>query len=303
MLNYQDEFYEIRSVLNQLGFQVDKIQYLASGDDSDVLLCGGQFVAKIPKRREVHAAQQREFSLYRFLSRQHLSFQTPRTVYQGEQFNIMTFLPGEPVSFQMYKTLTEREKEALASDEAQFLQELHQIKIDISCGIFQDVVEDKSQRFNQEYTYLCTALKDKGLLSSFLHTKISKIYDNLLSSRELFQYNPCLVHNDFSSDNMVFQNKRLYGVIDFGDFAVGDPDNDFLCILDCSEDDFGKEFGRKVLRHYGHPHPSIAERKAELNDAYWPLQQILLGNRRNDTALLNRGYRRLEKIDPNIFIF
>jgi len=53
----------------------------------------------------------------------------------------------------------------------------------------------------------------------------------------------------------------VYGVIDFGDVIVGDPDNDFLCLLDCSMDDFGKDFGRKVLRHYGHRNPQLAEEK------------------------------------------
>ncbi len=92
-------------------------------------------------------------------------------------------------------------------------------------------------------------------------------------------------------------------MVDFGDFVVGDPDNDFLCILDCSEDDFGKEFGRKVLKHYGHAQPGAAERKAELNDAYWPLQQIVLGSHRRDTGLMQRGYHQLLSVDPNAFLF
>lgn len=75
---------------------------------------------------------------------------------------------------------------------------------------------------------------------------------------------------------MIFKNNRLLGVIDFGDFVVGDSDNDFLCLLDNSNDDFGKEFGRKVLKYYGHKNPELAKRKADLNDLYWPCQQIIL---------------------------
>ena len=111
------------------------------------------------------------------------------------------------------------------------------------------------------------------------------LYENILNNAVLFKYTPCLVHNDFSANNMIFRNNRLFGVIDFGDFNVGDPDNDFLCLLDCSTDDFGKEFGRKVLKYYQHKAPEVAERKAELNDVYWLIDQIIYGYERKDREM------------------
>ena len=102
---------------------------------------------------------------------------------------------------------------------------------------------------------------------------------------------------------MVFRGVRLVGVIDFGDFVIGDPDNDFLCLLDSSEDDFGKEFGRKVLTYYGHKTPLLAERKAGIQDAYWPIQQILYGYERQDAQLLHSGICHLPKLFESMAAF
>ena len=106
-----------------------------------------------------------------------------------------------------------------------------------------------------------------------------------------------------SASNMIFNNNRLFGVIDFGDFIVSDPDNDFLCLLDCSTDDFGKDFGRRVLRYYQHKNPEVAERKAELNDAYWAIDQIIYGYERSDRNMLTKGISELLRTQAKSFIF
>ena len=294
---------KIRYTMQQMGIPADDIQYLASGDDSDTFLCAQKYVAKIPKYREIEAAQEKEFSLYEFLAQQELSFCIPRVIYKSRKLNIMSFLSGNPISYDDYLKLSQKEKESLAMDEAEFLRELHRIEIDISNPLFSGSIENKYQEYLQDYTDLCRILKDSNELSVPLQRKIDLIYSNLLSNREMFQYEHCLVHNDFSSDNMIFRDNRLYGVIDFGDYVVGDPDNDFLCILDNSKDDFGKDFGRRVLYYYGHSAPEKAERKAEINDAYWPIQQILFGNSRKDTMLYQKGLNHLSFIDPNAFLF
>ena len=198
--------------------------------------------------------------------------------------------------------LSEKEKEALASDMAIFLRRLHGISVPLSEKPFCEIFEDKRKRYLEDQEQLLEVLENRKLLNAPLQKNIQTIYEHIGQNQELFNYAACLVHNDFSSSNMVFRHNRLYGVIDFGDVIVGDPDNDFLCLLDCSMDDFGKDFGRKVLRHYGHRNPQLAERKAEINDAYWPIQQVLLGVQREDRSLFCKGYRELLAIDPDAFI-
>lgn len=283
---------ELYRLLNEQ-IKINEIRYLSSGDDSDTFLCNEQYVVKVPKRDAVRSAQKRELELYRFLENCNLSYQIPVAVFQSAQFSIMTYLKGEHLTYEQYHKLSEKEKDALAYDEATFLKELHSIEIDCSAGLFSEVLENKRDKFLKEKELLIHILKKEQLLTADILEHIEFIYSNILNNTALFEYTPCLVHNDFSAGNMIFRNNRLLGVIDFGDFIVGDPDNDFLCLLDNSTDDFGKDFGRRVLRYYEHKNPELVERKAELNDAYWAIDQIIYGYERGDRKMLLKGVSEL----------
>lgn len=283
--------------------KINELRYLSSGDDSDTFLCNEQYVVKVPKRDAIRNAQKREFELYRFLENCNLSYQTPAVVYQSDQFNVMTYIKGEHITYEQYHKLSEKEKDALACDEATFLKELHSIKIDCADGLFSEVLESKKDKYLKDKQLLVGILEKEQLLTADVLEHIELIYSNILNNTVMFDYTPCLIHNDFSAGNMIFRNNRLLGVIDFGDFAVSDPDTDFLCLLDCSEDDFGKDFGRRVLRYYQHKEPEVAERKAELNDVYWAIDQIIYGYERNDRKMLIKGFSELLQTQAGMFIF
>ena len=299
MVNLDAEIYEH---LNKQ-IKINELRYLSSGDDSDTFLCNEQYVVKVPKRDSVRISQKREFELYRFLENCKLSYQIPAVVYQSDRFNIMKYIKGERITYEQYHKLSEKEKDALAYDEATFLKELHSIEIDCSVSLFSDALVNKKDKFLQDKKLLISILEKEQLLSDEMLEHIETIYENILNNAVLFKYTPCLVHNDFSANNMIFRNNRLFGVIDFGDFNVGDPDNDFLCLLDCSTDDFGKEFGRKVLKYYQHKAPEVAERKAELNDVYWSIDQIIYGYERKDREMLIKGVSELLQTQAEMFIF
>lgn len=293
---------EIYRLLNKQ-IKINEFRYLSSGDDSDTFLCNEQYVVKVPKRDSVRIAQKREFELYRFLENCNLSYQTPAVVYQSDQFNIMKYIKGERIAYEQYHKLSEKDKDALASDEATFLKELHSIAIDCSADLFSDVQESKQDKYLKDKELLIGILKKEQLLTADIQEHIELIYSNILNNTVLFEYTPCLVHNDFSASNMIFRYNRLLGVIDFGDFIVSDPDNDFLCLLDCSTDDFGKDFGRRVLRYYQHKNPELAERKAEFNDVYWAIDQIIYGYERSDRKMLIKGVSELLQTQAGMFAF
>jgi len=280
--------------------KVNSLHRIGAGDDSEVYLCNDEYIIKVPKREEVKRAQEKEVMLYDFLSNFNLPFETPKPILNDENFKMITYIKGQHLSYDDYQCLSEEEKDLLAIDEANFLKALHAIRIDSWNPLFKDRVQDKKQEYLKDKEKLTNILREMNLLNDKVKELISSIYSKLFSCDFLFNYLPCLVHNDFSSRNMVFNNNRLVGVIDFGDFLIGDPDNDFLCLLDSSTDDFGKEFGRKVLKFYGHPQPLLAEKKAEINDSYWPIQQIILGYERNDSEMLKMGIQELLGLNKEV---
>lgn len=127
--------------------------------------------------------------------------------------------------------------------------------------LFRSVEQNKKRQYEADYEKLFYILEQNQIASKEFLTKIDNWYIRLFQMGFLFHYIPCITHKDFSAGNMMFRGNRLYGVVDVGDFVVGDPDNDFLCLLDCSTDDFGKEFGRKVLYYYGHSSPELVEKR------------------------------------------
>lgn len=287
---------ELYRVLAGAGFDIRDIWPLSCGDDSDAYLCDDVYVMKVPKREAVKKTQALEFQLYRFLEPFSFPCEIPKVIYQGEAFNMMTYIKGERLAYENYHKLSEKEKDRLACDEAEFLIALHSVEIPDSHPLYSELKLEVKDRFLQDQKNLLTILKAEKLLTPGRQAWVERIYRDLLDMDFLFAYRPCLTHNDYSADNMLYQKNRLTGVIDFGDAVIGDPDNDFLCLLDNSTDDFGKDFGRRVLRYYGHPHPELAERKAEINDAYWPVQQILLGHSRKEAQLFEEGIRDLEMV-------
>ena len=146
MVNLDAEIYEH---LNKQ-IKINELRYLSSGDDSDTFLCNEQYVVKVPKRDSVRISQKREFELYRILENCKLSYQIPAVVYQSDRFNIMKYIKGERITYEQYHKLSEKEKDALAYDEATFLKELHSIEIDCSVSLFSDALVNKKDKFLQD---------------------------------------------------------------------------------------------------------------------------------------------------------
>ena len=52
-----------------------------------------------------------------------------------------------------------------------------------------------------------------------------------------------------------------------------------------------------------HKAPEVAERKAELNDVYWSIDQIIYGYERKDREMLIKGVSELLQTQAEMFIF
>ena len=60
---------------------------------------------------------------------------------------------------------------------------------------------------------------------------------------------------------------------------------------------------KRQLKYYQHKAPEVAERKAELNDVYWLIDQIIYGYERKDREMLIKGVSELLQTQAEMFIF
>lgn len=77
------------------------------------------------------------------------------------------------------------------------------------------------------------------------------------------------------------------------EIAITDRDKDFIYLLENSSEEIGREFGLRVLEYYNHPNINIAILKANLNDEYYPIEQILEGRAKKLDKMYLAGLNKI----------
>ena len=122
---------------------------------------------------------------------------------------------------------------------------------------------------------------------------IDDLYKRILNDERISQYVKALCHNDLSCNHIIIKNNKAVGIIDFGDVAITDRDKDFIYLLENSSEEIGREFGLRVLEYYNHPNINIAILKANLNDEYYPIEQILEGRAKKLDKMYLAGLNKI----------
>jgi len=199
-------------------------------------------------------------------------------------------IEGRSLAPKEFNELIYRQRDNIAKQIAGFLKELHSIEVNNA-----ELIIDKMEELKEMYEKFISKYSDLFELSQV--GKIKDFFERIINDKSLHKYKLTLVHNDFSASNLLFNcdTKEVCGVIDFGDVAISDRDNDFIFLLEDSEEEYGREFGKKVLEYYGQSSKEIdlAIRKAEINDELWPYEQILLSEEYGDKEMFVEGLEYL----------
>ena len=183
--------------------------------------------------------------------------------------------------------MTDDEKDKLVQDIALFLKEMHSIALPIIDELEWNVID----AYKSDYDTLKEMIYDK--IPDKSKEYIEDLYKRILNDERISQYVKTLCHNDLSCNHIIIQNNRAVGIIDFGDAAITDRDKDFIYLLEESSEEIGREFGLRVLESYNHPNIDIAILKADLNEEYYPIDQILGGKAKELVNMYNAGLNKI----------
>ncbi|MCH5270317.1 MAG: aminoglycoside phosphotransferase family protein [Lachnospiraceae bacterium] len=183
--------------------------------------------------------------------------------------------------------MSDDEKDMLAQDIALFLREMHSIPLPDIDGLELHVIND----YRNDYDTLRETIYNK--IPNKSKEYIEDFYKRILNDERISQYVKALCHNDLSCNHIIIQNNKAVGIIDFGDAAITDRDKDFVYLLEDSIEEIGREFGVKVLKYYNHPNIDIPILKANLNDEYYPIEQILGGQAMKLDDMYNKGLNKI----------
>ena len=280
---------EIKEIIeNKFGLKVTDVVVLGQGLDSVAYLVNGEYVFKQSKHEESRMNMKKEIKVLNYLKGK-LSLQIPVIEFYDEEYSVCGYkeIKGKKLTKDMYFSMSKDEQDRLAQKIALFLKELHSLDLPDIEDLELDVVDD----YRSDYESL------KGTIYSTIPDKIKEYLDNLfrriLSDERITRYVKALCHNDLSCNHIIMRNNEVVGIIDFGDVAVTDRDKDFVYLLEDSTEELGRDFGLKVLDYYNHPDMESAVMKADLNEEYYPIEQILGGQAKELDDMYNEGLSKL----------
>ena len=283
---------DIKEIIeNEFGMDVTNISILGQGLDSIAYRVNNEYIFKMSKHDEARENLKKEIKALNYLKGK-LSLQIPTIEFYSEKYSICGYkeIKGEKLTKKMYDSMSIQEQEDLARSIAQFLKELHSLPLLDIDDLELDVIEDYKGDYEslKELIYNDIPKKSQEYLDS--------LFRKILSDERITKYERVLCHNDLSCNHIIMQNNRVVGIIDFGDVAITDRDKDFIYLLENSSEELGRNFGLKVLDYYNHPNKDIAVLKSDLNDEYYPIEQILGGQAKELKEMYNEGLNKIKNI-------
>lgn len=283
---------DIREMIEkEFGLIVQNMIVLGQGLDSTAYLVNNEYIFKQSKHDEARNNLKREIRVLNYLKGK-ITLQIPDIEYYSQEYSVCGYkeIKGNKLSPDIYNSFSDDEKDTLAQDIALFLREMHAIPLPDIDGLELHVIDD----YRSDYETLREKVYDK--IPDKSKKQIDDLYKRILNDKRISQYDKALCHNDLSCNHILIQDNKAVGIIDFGDAAVTDRDKDFVYLLEESSEEIGRDFGIKVLEYYRHPNKELPILKADLNEEYYPIEQILGGQAMKLDDMYNKGLNKMINI-------
>ncbi|MEC0125196.1 aminoglycoside phosphotransferase family protein [Paenibacillus pabuli] len=211
-----------------------------SGHDNRTYRLGREMTIRLPSHERYASAVEKELT-WLPVFRPLLSLPIPAPVAQGEPtaeyplpWSVNRWIEGETVTHANVPDLN-----TFAEDLASFLKELEAIDAThgIPAGIQNFHRGGNLAVYDQDTRSVIESLSGQGQYDQKL---ITEIWETALATR--YQSTPLWLHGDVAVGNLLVQNGRLSGVIDFGTMGVGDPSSDLVMAWNFFDDASRKIF-------------------------------------------------------------
>lgn len=274
----------------EFNLKVTKMKKMGEGLESEAFLVNNTFIFKHSKHSEAFKSMVKEIEVLNYI-KDKISIDIPKIEFYSPEYHISGYrlVEGKILTPKLFNGFTEVEQENLAKDIAQFIKEIHALKLPDIDDLEINVLED----YESDYDYL----KEKiySIIPVEAQNYLDKFYKSILNNDNLIHYKKVLCHNDLSCNHILIKNNKLSGIIDFGDVAITDADKDFVYLLEQSDEEIGREFVLNVLKYYNQTSVESAVWKSDLNDIYYPIEQTICGNNIGDDKTFNEGLNKIKK--------
>ena len=281
-------------IKNKFDLEVKSATLIGEGYDSKAYLINDEYIFKIKISTNEKKGYKKEKTVLDFLNKNlktDIKITKIDYAYITDELSIMGYkrIDGKFLNSQIYNEMKEQEKQILKLDIAKFLKDMHNL----------DFSEIKNYTINNKQN----CLEDFALLKKTIYQDLTEKEKNYienfferLKNTTIFDDKKCLCHNDFSCNHLLLdENKRLVGIIDFGDSGIIDEYCDFIYLLEDSNEELGKDFGEDILKLYGDIDIRKAEEYQYIVEEYYPIETIVYGIKNNRKDFVEKGRRVLNE--------
>ncbi|HZG80511.1 MAG TPA: aminoglycoside phosphotransferase family protein [Brevibacillus sp.] len=268
---------------------ITSVVWNRNGQNNDVFIVNDEFVFRFPKYQEGILALEKEGMLLRYI-KPYLTLPIPQPLFEqferksvGYAFSGYAMLAGQPFFRKCYQSIEKQDEQAcLVKQLGCFLRELHHTPLSPS-------ILEKWDKPDMESTIgdLYSRIQEKlySFLSKDTRQEISNRFETYLGEPAHFRFEPCLIHGDFGSANILYQPEQfaISGIIDFGNGGLGDPAYDLAGLF--------SSYGYGCIELLSRVYPLHHELLERMNfyQSTFALQEALFGLEHQDQQAFQAG--------------
>lgn len=208
-----------KKLISKLYPSASSIQVIEHGYDNIVGLVDKKYAIRFPRYDKAYLRDLYEKYILRDLSSLK-GIKIPKVLGEAKNppYIITSYVHGNHLSEEEISNWSLKEQKEFAQDIAKLAFSIH------SSLSIQRVLEFQKKAGLTDFSFIEFALEN-ARLPTLKQDKIAKRYYS--QWKKLQSKNPTIVtHNDLQTNNLMFINNKLSGVIDFGDAKVGRPEQD-----------------------------------------------------------------------------
>ena len=240
----EDLLQRIRAIMPDL--EIEQFERDEEGLINDVVIVNQEWVFRFAKTEEYARIMQTEMKILDLI-RPHLGLHVPTPVYRSSDCMVYPLLSGQTLSRKRVLGFDESTQDQIAGQLGTFLYRLH--RMDVS-QVDWEIPSTRAPVKRQDWLEIRARVKDKlyPLFQKYQIQWAEGLFTSVLDDPESSEYQPALIHGDFASYHILFddQERKITGVIDFGMAGMGDAASDIGGLISI----YGESFVKKMKKAY-----------------------------------------------------
>jgi aminoglycoside phosphotransferase (APT) family kinase protein len=212
-------------IIRSICIDAQKVTFINHGYHNLIAAIDEQYVFRFPRSTQTLGRFDFELEVLQALDGK-LTIQTPHVLKKSSQpaYAMLHYIPGQELQNKQLRSLSNEDQQAIGEQLAQFVQELNQA---ISINQMESLhAQTNAQKTLEPWTAYLHRIFAPQQENRALQAIIDSHYGawQAVTAKDRPQI---VVHDDIHSGNLLFENDRLSGVLDFEHATVGTIEQEF----------------------------------------------------------------------------